>query len=236
MKGTALLATVGLVAMTNIFAAQQCVLAQGSQSNPFHSNPFHSGTNPFHQSNPFHSNHFPKDGPFVVAAVCSGETGNSVTYIKSGLQVRAENIFAGSGDTFAGWEVFNSHPGVNPGNIMPTLSSVAPAGTYSFTVSGLPSNAEIQIVDVDTSGHYNENVVDGGAPVSNGLVSLVAPAPKDSGETLCAVYFWIFTPTGSSPLGTYTVKNFKLDGKAMGIDTTHQDSNGNTDFAWCNSF
>jgi hypothetical protein len=87
---------------------------------------------------------------------------------------------------------------------------------------------------LDTSGNFNSNG-DNGVPVSNGAVSLATPPPKDPGETLCAVYFWIFTTT-QTPLGTYTVKNFKLNGQPLGIDTTHLDDNPFADFAWCLGF
>jgi hypothetical protein len=234
MKRTALLATIGLVATANVFAPQQCVLAQGSQSNPFH-----SGTNPFHQNNPFH-NHSSKNGPNVVAALCSDQTGNSAKFVsKKGkfvLVLTGDNKQFGE-STFSGWEVFTSHPGVNPGNISPSTTTTAPAGTYSFTVSGLPSSGSfgVEVNTVDALGNHGFS----DTTISNGKVTVVAPADPDSGSPIVAVYFWIFIRELSAPpLPTLTVSNFMLNGKPLGIDTTHKDDNPETkdSFFWCERF
>lgn len=218
----------GLTAMAMLFAACQTASTQQTESNPFHShgNPFHNGSNPFH-------NHFAKDGPFVVGGLCPEPPGASVTFFKGGLVIRGENQSFGS-STVAGWEVFNSHPGVNPGSLSPTASSVAPVGTYSFTVSGLPSShVFVNMASSDSEGGYN-NPDFPGYPISNGTFSHASVPVMNPGATLVAEYFFICTDS-NTPLTTYTVKDFKVNGKPIGIDTTHLDnSGGSTGFNWCN--
>lgn len=177
--------------------------------------------------------------PFVVAGLCTtgGDVAlsSSVNYISQNgklvLQVNSANQDA-PGSGYAGWEVFTSFPGVNPGNITPSPTTTAPSGTYSFTLSGLPSSGNtLVVVSLDALGNTEQTE----GPVSNGPVSVVAPAADDVGSPIVSVVFWIFNSSGAltSP---YTVSNFTVNNQPLLIDTSHQDMNNSAGFSWCNNF
>ncbi|CAN5460228.1 hypothetical protein BH10CYA1_BH10CYA1_27630 [soil metagenome] len=182
----------------------------------------------------------PKNIPYVVGAFCGSHGEPSVRVINQGghhaLQVNADNQSSG-GQSFAGWEVFSSHPGVIPGFIFPNPTTRATPGTYAFTVSGLPKTGNTLLaVSIDSLGNSNSSSIS----VSNGPVSIVAPPVPDSGSPLCAVYFWIYTDQ-STPLRSYTLSNFTVNNDALGIDATHVDDDTKTGgpnvrYTWCLEF
>ena len=221
----------GFTAMaTMLFAPCQFASAQQTQSNPFPNgcNPFHHGNNPFH-----HGTTFPKNGPFVVPALCTGDS-STVTVIrvnrKPGLLIRGDQH-----TNYAGWEVFTSHPGTKPGTITPSATTTAPAGTYSFTLSGLGSTPHVsgEIDSVDSLAHFTRVTL---SNVTDGPISVTAPAVP-GGTSLVAVTFWFGVHGEPLPVGTYTVTDFKVNGKAIGIDTTHTDNAALSNlFTWCDNF
>lgn len=173
--------------------------------------------------------------PFVVAAVCTDtEQVGTATFASSNgkfiLTLNATNT--GMGLSYAGWEVFTSFPGVNPGNITPSAVTSAPAGTYSFTVSGMPSSGNyVYVSSVDADGNSNASYF----PISNGTVSVTAPPVSDMGSALVSVDFWIARGGGfTSPV---TVSNFTVNNSPLLIDTTHTDANPfDSGFSWCARF
>jgi len=184
----------------------------------------------------------PKNIPYVVGAYCGGQgrgTPSVRVITQNGhhaLQVSADNQSSG-GESFAGWEVFSSHPGVIPGYIFPNPTTRATPGTYSFTVSGLPTTGNtLLVVSIDALGNSNST----SKTITNGSVSVVAPPVPDSGSPLCAVYFWIFT-NSNQPLNSYTVNNFQINGHILGIDATHIDDDTKAGgpyvkYTWCLEF
>lgn len=132
----------------------------------------------------------------------------------------------------AGWEVFTSFPGVNPGNITPSATTSASPGSYGFVVSGLTGTGnQLEVETVDATGLNNTVII----PISNGQV-FVTPAPAfDSGSPIVSVVFWIFN--GSDITNTLTISNFTLNNVPIPFDTTHFDNNdGSALFSWCNQF
>ncbi len=183
----------------------------------------------------------PRNIPYVVGAYCGGPgRGNPSVRILTqhghhALQVTADNQSSG-GESFAGWEVFSSHPGVIPGYIHPGPTTRATPGTYSFNVSGLPASGNtLLVVSIDALGNSNST----SQSISNGPVSVVAPSVPDSGSPLCAVYFWIFN--NNTPLNSYTASNFQINGHALGIDASHIDDDTKAGgpavkYTWCLEF
>jgi hypothetical protein len=172
----------------------------------------------------------------VVSGVCTQTSSQAtVNYIsKNGqlsLVINAQNASSASSNSFGGWEVYNSTPGMNPGNTAPTSTTFGPPGTYGFTVSGLPSSgASVTVSVLDQS----RDVTAASFSITNGQVTCSPPAVSDVGQSAVAVYFTISTPNGfTTPV---TVSNFTLNGAPLLIDTSHFDANIGTQYTWCNGF
>jgi hypothetical protein len=219
----------------SLFAASFTLASSQAQGTSGANHSSHSCTPIDHGRN--HGN-----GPFVVGGLCPDATGNSVEYVSVGrkfvMQLTGTNNSNGAGSGFgssvSGFEVFDSHPGVNPGNITPSATTRAPAGTYTFTVTGLPAgNNYVYVTTLDTSGiNWHDGFYQ--YPVSNGTpVSVVVPTVSNAGTPITVANFWIFAD-GSTPTGTFTVSNFMFNNKPLAIDTTHTDGIINfTPYDWC---
>ena len=86
---------------------------------------------------------------------------------------------------------------------------------------------------LDALSNENQTII----TVTNGPVSVVAPAAKDPGSPIVVVDFWIYN--SSAMTSPYTVGNFTVNNQPLLIDTSHLDSSvGETmgSFSWCNYF
>ena len=170
--------------------------------------------------------------PFVVAGNCPGET-STINYVSNKGTFGVQITNADSSTGYAGWEVFTSFPGVNPGNTIPSASTSAPLGTYTFTISGLPSGSNFIVTDtVDTSAGENYSSA---IPISNGRVS-VTPLPPSSLLPVAVVNFSFDNDTSTNPIvNPITVSNFFVNNTPIGFDTTHTDTNPSVSgsFGWC---
>ena len=169
--------------------------------------------------------------PFVVAAACTGGSA-TVNYVNQNgaLGVRVTNGYVEASDSFGGWEVYTSFPGVGSGNSSPSATTTAPAGTYSFNISGLQGSGNQLGCDTTDSGNNHNFVM---ISITNGPVSVTAPPPH-VGNSISAISFWAMNTT-TGVVAPYFVTNFKVNNAALLIDTTHTDINSDaTSFTWCN--
>jgi hypothetical protein len=178
-------------------------------------------------------------GPFVIGGLCTGYggTNNSINYLSQNgqlvLQVNGVNQQSGNNPaaSYSGWEVFNSQPAINPGNISPSATNVAPTGTYTFNLSGLPATNNFMIVTTVYSNGAFANVL---SSVGNGQVSIIPGSSASLGSPV-NVIFWIYN--NATPITRYMVSHFAVNGIAIGIDTSHVDNHDGTGvFDWCGDF
>jgi hypothetical protein len=175
------------------------------------------------------------DGPYyVVRALCAGDSSNSARLVNNH---QGKLVLKLKGK--AGWDVYNSNPGVNPGNTYPTTASSAPTGTYTFNVSGLDiPGYYLQMHVFDSEGGYDFEQW----PIANGKVSVISPGPSNPGASVAAIFCYITNESQSEPdaSNSITVTNLAFDGAALSFDTTHKDDNVDTypnpPYSWCTAF
>jgi hypothetical protein len=173
--------------------------------------------------------------PYVVGAFCNPDNAGTRVVSVHGQHVltmqAANQLIQRAG--FAGFEIYTSNAGVNPGNSFPTTSSTIPPGLYTFTVSGLAKPCSMMVLSRNSDGA----VTTGSATVSNGVNSVTPPAVLGTNTHLSSVYFLVYRAL--EPINSFSVSNFSINKKRIAIDPTHTDdgtkasgpdSLGN----WCN--
>lgn len=161
--------------------------------------------------------------PFVIAGAC--EQGSAKWVNRSGAFVlQLYNNYNGSNANYTGWEIYTSVPS---SGTLPSASTSAPAGTYTFTISGLPSGGTVTCFSVDGLGNFYPPG-DQQVTVVNGQGSVVAPPAADAGYPVVQVEFFVTVPAGTNP--TLFVSNFHVNGQTILPDTTVTDYSSTIDF------